>query len=212
MIQEMADKITWLRHASFRIDTEKVIYIDPFKLSGGPEADIILITHDHYDHCSPADIAKIRKEGTVIITEKSSAEKLAGDIRKIKVGESIDVDGIKIKAVPAYNLNKKFHPANNQWIGFLITIDDVTIYHAGDSDYIPEMKNIDADIALLPVSGTYVMTADEAVQAALNINPEIAIPMHYDTLVGDIKDAEQFKNELAGKVKVTILNQTERDE
>ena len=162
MVEQLADKITWLRHASFRIDTEKVIYIDPFKLSGGPKADIILITHKHYDHCSPVDIAKIQKNETVIITEKSSAEQLAGDVRVIKAGETIDVDGVRVTAVPSYNLNKKFHPSKNQWIGYVIDVGGVKIYHAGDSDYIPEMKDIEADIALLPVSGTYVMTAEEA--------------------------------------------------
>lgn len=211
MIEKTVEKITWLRHASFRIDTGKVIYIDPFKISGGPKADLILITHDHYDHCSPEDVEKILKPDTVIITEKSSVKKLSGDVREIRAGEATDVDGIRIEAVPSYNLNKKFHKANSQWIGFILEVDGVRIYHAGDTDHIPEMKDLKVDIALLPVSGTYVMTAEEAVAAALDIQPKIAIPMHIGTLVGDMNDAEAFKKSLEGKVDVRILEQQEAD-
>ena len=115
------------------------------------------------------------------------------------------MDGVHILAVPSYNTDKQFHPQANGWLGFIITIDGISIYHAGDTDVIPEMKSFNVDIALLPVSGTYVMTADQAVNAALDINPKIAIPMHYGAIVGDANDAETFKNKLAGKVNVTIL-------
>lgn len=209
MMKVIADKIIWLGHASFRIDADKVIYIDPFRLSKGPKADLVLITHSHHDHLSPKDLDKIKKPDTVFITEKSSVKSLTGDVRKMEAGDAMNVYGTKIEAVPSYNLNKKFHPRQNGWLGFIIEIDGVRIYHSGDTDYIPEMKNIKADIALLPVSGTYVMTAEEAVQAAIEINPGLAIPMHYDTLVGNIKDAETFKSELAGKIDVKILNKEE---
>ena len=120
-------------------------------------------------------------------------------------GERIALGGLKIEAVPAYNTNKDFHPKANGWLGFIIEIDGIRIYHAGDSDYIPEMKDLDVDIALLPVSGTYVMDADEAVEAALAINPKLAIPMHYGAIVGDQSDATRFRDKLEGKIDVLVL-------
>lgn len=209
MLTHVADKITWLGHSSFRIDAEKVIYIDPYQLSKGPMADLVLITHSHHDHLSPKDLDKIKNPDTVFVTEKSSVKPLTGDVQIMAAGDSITACGIKIEAVHAYNLNKKFHPRKNGWLGFILEIDGIRIYHAGDTDYIPEMKKIDADIALLPVSGTYVMTAEEAVKAAMDISPGLAIPMHYGTLVGEVNDAEIFQNQLAGRIDVKILNKEE---
>jgi len=206
MTEEIAEKIVWLGHDGFRIDGSKTVYIDPFQISGGPEADIILITHEHFDHCSPEDVAKIQKSDTVIITEKDSAPKLTGDVRLVEPGDSLAVGGVTVEAVPSYNVDKDFHPKANGWLGFIVTIDGVRVYHAGDTDVIPEMKSLDVDIALLPVSGTYVMTADQAVTAALDINPKLAIPMHFGAIVGDSGDADTFKNALDGKVAVTILD------
>jgi L-ascorbate metabolism protein UlaG (beta-lactamase superfamily) len=205
MIDDIAKKIVLLGHDTFRIDSSMTVYFDPYQISSQPKADLILITHDHFDHCSPEDVAKIQKPETVIVTEKDSAKKLKGDIRVMKAGESLNVSGIKIEAVPAYNIGKDFHPKENGWLGFIIEIDGVRIYHTGDSDFIPEMKDFNVDIALLPVSGTYVMTADEAVEAAITINPNLAIPMHYGSVVGDEKDATRFKDALEGKIGVLIL-------
>ena len=209
MIDTILDKLEWLGHDGYRLTAgNQVIYFDPFKLSGKHlPADIIMVTHDHFDHCSLEDIEQIQQENTTIVTEPSSAKKLSGSIITLIPGESCEVNGISIEAVPSYNTNKKFHPKKNNWLGFIITVDGVRIYHAGDTDYIPEMKDFKADIALLPVSGTYVMTAEEAVQAALDINPQIAIPMHYSSIVGDDSDAEKFANSLEGKVKVRTLQQ-----
>ena len=204
-IQEMADKIAWLGHDAFRIDASKTIYIDPYEIESGKKADIILITHEHFDHLSPADVAKIQDDKTIIITEKDSAKKLSGDVRIIKPGEKLAIDTISIEATPAYNIDKHFHPKENGWLGFIIDIDGVRIYHAGDTDFIPEMKTLAVDIALLPVSGTYVMTSDEAIEAALSIGPAMAIPMHYGAIVGDATDADNFKDKLQGKVEVLIL-------
>lgn len=204
-IDEMKQKIAWLGHDAFRIDASKTIYIDPYEIEGGKPADIILITHEHFDHCSPADVAKIQTDTSIIVTEKDSAQKLSGDVRVVKPGETVSVDDVKIKAVPAYNTDKDFHPKANGWLGFIVETEGVRIYHAGDTDMIPEMKDLKVDIALLPVSGTYVMTADQAVEAALAIQPGLAVPMHYGAIVGGEADADTFKNSLKGKIDVMIL-------
>jgi L-ascorbate metabolism protein UlaG (beta-lactamase superfamily) len=203
--QEMAEKVVWLGHDAFRIEGSKTIYFDPYGLSGGPKADIILISHDHFDHCSAEDVAKIQGKNTVIVTEENSAKKLSGDVRIIKPGDALDLEGVKVTGVPSYNTDKDFHPRKNSWLGFIVELEGVKIYHAGDTDFIPEMKDFQVDIALIPVSGTYVMNADQAVKAVLAINPRLAIPMHYGAIVGDEKDARHFKEKLEGKVEVRIL-------
>lgn len=205
-IQEMKDHLAWLGHDCFRIDASRCIYIDPYQIDGGKPADVILVTHDHFDHCSPEDVAKIQQPDTIIVTEKDSARKLTGDVRIVSPGEHLALGGdLTIEAVPAYNTDKDFHPRANGWLGFVLDIDGVKIYHAGDSDFIPEMQDLNVDIALLPVSGTYVMTADQAVDAALAIKPGLAIPMHYGAIVGDHKDADIFRDKLAGKIDVLVL-------
>lgn len=199
------EKIKWLGHDAFRIDAEKTIYIDPYEISGGPAGDLMLITHEHFDHCSPEDVAKVQGPETVIITESQSAAKLSGNVRAVKPGDTVTAHGVTVQAVPAYNTDKAFHPRENGWLGFVIEVEGVRVYHAGDTDVIPEMNEIEADIALLPVSGTYVMTADQAVEAALAIKPKIAIPMHYGSVVGGDADADAFKKALEGKIDVHIL-------
>ena len=199
IIQDFSKKITWLGHDGFRIDAKKTVYLDPYGISGGPEADLILISHDHFDHCSPEDVAKIQGTKTVIITEKDSAKKLSGDVRIVKPGESLNVDDIKIQAVPSYNTDKDFHPKANAWLGFIVEIEGVTIYHAGDSDFIPEMKGIKADVAFLPVCGTYMMSAEDAVKAANIIKPKVAVPFHWGSVFGSKADAVKFKSLYSGK-------------
>ncbi len=204
-IEEAAKKIVWLGHDGFRIDGDKIVYFDPYQISPGTKADLILVTHEHFDHCSPGDIAKIQKPETVIVTEKDSAKKLEGNVKIVRPGQTIDVDEIKIEAVPAYNTDKTFHPKENGWLGFIVEMEGVRIYHAGDTDFIPEMNQFEVDIALLPVSGTYVMTAIDAIEAALAIRPKLAIPMHYGAIVGGDQDAKDFKIALEGKVEVLVL-------
>lgn len=201
----MTKNIHWLGHDTFKITGEKVIYTDPFKIKKKDSADIILITHEHYDHCSPEDVKKLQGPNTVIVTPADCAAKLRGTIKIVKPGDTIEVSGIRIEAVPSYNTNKQFHTRDRGWVGYIFTVSGERIYVAGDTDYIPEMKTFKADIALLPVSGTYVMTADEAVQAALDIKPKAAIPMHYGSIVGSTDDAKKFAEKLKGKIIVEIL-------
>ncbi|MCX7913481.1 MAG: MBL fold metallo-hydrolase [Thermodesulfovibrionales bacterium] len=204
----MVQNIHWLGHDTFKIIGEKIIYTDPYKIKKKDVADIILVTHDHFDHCVPEDIQKLQGEKTVIVTTADCAKKLSGNVVIVKPGDKVNIEGIEIEAVPAYNTNKQFHTKEMGWVGYIFKINKQRIYLAGDTDYIPEMKTFkDIDIALLPVSGTYVMTADEAVQAALDINPKIAIPMHYDAIVGTKKDAEKFAEALKGKIEVVILEE-----
>ncbi len=208
----MIENIHWLGHDTFRIENDKTIYTDPYELQGElPKADLILITHDHFDHLSPKDVAKVAKEDTVIVTIAAAAQKLKGDVRVVKPGESLVVQGIPIETVPAYNVNKfrspgqPFHPQESGHVGFIFTVGGQRIYHAGDTDVIPEMDDIEADIALLPVGGTYTMTADEAAEAANRIRPQIAIPMHWGTIVGSEKDAERFSS--LCQMEAVILSQ-----
>ncbi|MBI4698444.1 MAG: MBL fold metallo-hydrolase [Nitrospirae bacterium] len=202
----MKNKIRWLGHDTFKITGEKVIYTDPYKIRKKDTADIVFITHGHYDHCSPEDVKKIQGDKTIIVAPPDCAQKLSGNIRKIKPGDKITVDGIKIEAVPSYNTNKQFHPKDKNWVGYIFTVNGQKIYLAGDTDYIPEMKTFtNIDIAFLPVSGTYVMSAEEAVIAALDIKPKTAIPMHYGTILGSARDAKKFSNRLKGKIEVEIM-------
>jgi len=208
-VKQMVSNIHWLGHDSFRIKGDRlVIYIDPWQIENGPKADLILITHDHRDHCSPADVAKVQKEDSVIVTVAAAAAKLSGQIQVVKPGDELRVKGIPISAVPAYNVNKfrspgvPFHPRESGYVGFVVTVEGQRIYHAGDTDCIPEMGSINADIALLPVSGIYVMTADEAVEAAAIIKPQIAIPMHIGRGIGSLADAERFKEKASVPVEI----------
>lgn len=200
-------KIKWLGHSAFKIKNEITIYIDPYQIEETEPADLILITHDHYDHCSQEDILKIQKEDTAIVTIASAAKKLTGNTKLIKPGEKIKLKGVLVQAVPAYNIKKKFHPKESGHVGFIITIDGVKIYHAGDTDLIPEMEVIAADIALLPVSGTYVMSSHEAAEATKKIMPKIAIPMHYGSIVGSESNAHEFSEKAHTEVKILRKNE-----
>jgi L-ascorbate metabolism protein UlaG (beta-lactamase superfamily) len=191
--------VKWLGHDSYKFTFDsKVMYIDPFEVSETDKADIILITHEHYDHCSIKDLKNLVKQDTLIVTTPDTTSKLSGKVnggtvKLVKPGDSFDYKNIKIKAVPAYNINKTFHPKENDWVGYVFTIKNIKFYHAGDTDFIPEMNDIQADVAFLPVSGTYVMTPEEAVKAAKKIMPKIAIPMHYGKIIGEKTDGEKFQ-------------------
>ena len=207
-------EITRIAHDTFRIAGSKVIYTDPFKVTKSDEADIVLLSHEHFDHLSLEDLQKVIFPGTAIVAGSSCKDGL----KDVKVKEKLYLDPggkhrvghVEIEAVPAYNVNKyrepgqHFHPKAAKHVGFVVKMDGTTFYYAGDTDFIPEMKSIHCDIALLPVSGTYVMTVEEAVEAAAAIHPKIAVPMHYAAIVGTEADAHKFKS-LVKNCEVRII-------
>jgi len=201
--------LTWLGHDTFLIEGEKVIYTDPYLLPENPKkADLILITHDHYDHCVPEKVKQIQKADTVIVTTPDCARKLSGNIKTIRPGQSVTIGDITVKAVPAYNTGKQFHPKTSGWVGFVFSVGGTTIYLAGDTDFIPEMNGLKPDIALLPIGGKFTMDIEQAVEAALAIEPKIVIPMHYDTVAGTEADPNEFKERIISRnpgIRVEIL-------
>ena len=203
--EEVVKKIHWLGHDVFFLEGSTTVCFDPFQLTADRPADLILISHDHFDHCSPEDVAKVQKDSSTIVTNDASAAKLKGDVRVVAPGDRLSVKGVDIEVVPAYNTDKEFHPKKAGMLAFVVTLDGVRYYHAGDTDVIPEMSDLKVDIAFLPVSGTYVMTAEQAVTAARAIKPKLAIPMHYGAIVGSENDAVKFKKALEGEIPTVIL-------
>jgi L-ascorbate metabolism protein UlaG (beta-lactamase superfamily) len=209
--QMNVDNIHWLGHASFRIqDGATTIYVDPWKLGpNAPKADVVLITHGHSDHFSPDDIGKIAQPATIFVAPPDVAGKLTGKkVLTAKPGETNDVGKVKVAAVAAYNINKQFHPKANGWVGYVVTLSSgERIYHSGDTDAIPEMKTVQADVALMPCGGTYTMTAREMAEAANAFKPAILIPMHWGDIVGSKADAEAVAKIFKGK---TVIKPVER--
>ncbi|MFA5069768.1 MAG: MBL fold metallo-hydrolase [Patescibacteria group bacterium] len=202
----MLEKIKWLGQSGFKIITAagKTIYLDPYKVPAeSPLADFIFITHGHFDHFSPEVIAKIRGEKTQIYCSAELASKIGGQLKTVKPGDKFAADGFGVQVVPAYNINKDFHPKENNWVGFILEIDGQRIYHAGDTDLIPEMKDLkNIDIALLPVGGTYTMNWQEAAEAVKAFAPKMVIPMHYGEAAGSDDDAINFKQAVGEKVVI----------
>ena len=208
---EMAEKIHWLGQAAVKIVAGgKVIYMDPYQISDKDKADIILISHSHRDHFSTNDISKIRKKNTVFIAPKDCKKNIEDlfktGVTVLEPGMSTKIGDILIEAVPAYNVIKThYHPKKNRWVGYILTIDGVRVYHAGDTERIPEMKNFTCDIAMLPLGQTYTMNSvEEATEAAMDVKAKIAIPIHYGMYEGTADDAEKFKKILKDKVKAII--------
>jgi L-ascorbate metabolism protein UlaG (beta-lactamase superfamily) len=203
----LLDRLRWLGHDGFLLTTlsGKRVYFDPFKLGGQSHApaDYVLVTHAHFDHFSAEDIDRLHGPNTVVVTVPAVAKQLAG-ARALSAGEEATFDDLTVRAVPAYNVNKfrspgvPFHPKAPPDVagaGFVVKVDGERLYHAGDTDHVPEMADLASlgiDVALLPVSGTYVMTADEAAAAVRAIRPRVAVPMHYAAIVGSNDDADRF--------------------
>lgn len=209
-------KIHWLGHDGYRIIAgDKTIYIDPYQLSKAQQnrndADILLISHNHFDHLSMDDLKNVVGKKTSIVAAKECIDQLKGagaaEIKGVAPGDRMTVQGVPIEAVAAYNINKKFHPKADRKVGFVITVGNMRIYYTGDTDDIPEMSSVKPDIALVPVSGTYVMTAEEAAKAVNEkIKPsKLAIPMHYGAIVGSDQDAARFK-QLVSVCPVQVLD------
>lgn len=204
-------QIELLCHAGFRIKNDsKTVIIDPFRLERDFEADILLITHSHFDHFDPQSVSRVVTPKTACIAPADCRGRLAS-LRSLKPGENAEIGGIRIEACDAYNMNKfrspgqVFHP-KGLGVGYLVTIGGVTVYHTGDTDNIPEFTQMRgrADVLLIPVSGTYVMTPHEAASAAGTINPRIAVPMHYGEIVGTGDDAKAFKKAFPGETKILL--------
>ncbi len=208
----MLKGIEVLCHSSIRIEKGKTIYFDPFKINKNyKDAGIIFITHDHYDHYSEEDIDKVIKEDTIIIVPEGLKAKLLGkgikkeNIITVKPEEKKEIKGIKFETIPAYNINKAFHPKENGWVGYIIEIDGISYYIAGDTDITKENKNVKCDIAFVPVGGTYTMDYKEAASLINEIKPKIAIPIHYGSIVGTKEDGIKFSKLVNHEIKTEIL-------
>ncbi|MGD9047270.1 MAG: MBL fold metallo-hydrolase [Anaerolineae bacterium] len=209
--KELVNKLHWLGHDSFRLDGPPVVYFDPWKLKDGlPTADLVLVSHEHADHCSPDDVKKISGPDTVVVASVTAAEKLPG-AKIVRPGDRVTVSGVEIEAVRAYNVNKfrspgvPFHPPEAEHVGFVVTLDGVRVYFAGDTDHIPEMVDIACDVALLPVSGKYVMTVEESAEAARTLSPQIVVPMHYGAGIGTAGDGRHFTELYSGQVSLLAV-------
>lgn len=208
----MLENIEVLYHSSIRIGKEKIIYIDPFKIEKNyNDADLIFITHDHYDHYSEEDIDKVINENTTIIIPETLLTKLLkkginrNSIIAVEPNKEYMAQEIKFETIPAYNTNKTFHPKENNWVGYIITINDVRYYIAGDTDITEENRKIRCDGAFVPVGGTYTMDFKEAAQLVNEIQPQIAVPIHYGSIVGTEQDAVDFIKLLHSTIKGVIL-------
>jgi len=209
----LLDVVEWLGHSGFRIRAGgAVVYIDPYRVAGGPPADLILITHGHYDHFSPRDVEFLSHERTWLVGPHAVAERVAGRVVAIAPGQVVEdelVRGVEVRGVAAYNTSKRapdgsvFHPREAGFVGFDLNVRGERLYHSGDTDVIPEMDTVTGvDLALLPVSGIYVMTADEAAEAARRIQPGMAIPMHWGGHIGTRADAEAFAAKAPVEVRI----------
>lgn len=196
-IEKLFASVEVLYHSSIRITGEKTVYVDPFGVDRDyHDADLILITHDHFDHFSPEDIGRVRRKDTVIVTPASTAKK-AGELGFDTVltaapGDAFTAAGLPVQAVAAYNTNKPNHPKENGWVGYVVTLNGARYYIAGDTDDTPEARAVTCDLALVPIGGTYTTTAGEAAAVVNAIRPAAAVPTHYAAIVGSIADAKKF--------------------
>lgn len=208
----MLDKIEVLCHSSIKINKGLVIYFDPFKIDREyHDADIIFITHSHYDHYSEEDINKVRKEDTQIVAPLDLLDNLLtldftkNSITLVKPNENYTVKGLSFKTIPAYNTNKNFHPKANNWVGYLVTIDNMTYYIAGDTDITTENKQVKCDVAFVPIGGTYTMDYKEAAKLINEIKPKVAIPTHYGKIIGNISDGQNFAKLINKEIECKIF-------
>jgi L-ascorbate metabolism protein UlaG (beta-lactamase superfamily) len=204
----MLEKFTWYRQSAYLWRGDGIdVYIDPWGVTGDPKADVVFITHAHFDHFNQEDLDKVVKQGTKIVAPRDVAQELSGDVTPVGPGDSLEVGGIKVQAVPAYNVVEdrlENHPRENNWVGYVLTLGRSTYYHAGDTDHVPELEDVHADVSFVPIGGTYTMTAPEAAELVKAQGPKLAVPMHYGFVVGTPADAETFRAE-AAPVEVQLL-------
>jgi L-ascorbate metabolism protein UlaG (beta-lactamase superfamily) len=203
----MLEKIFWLGHSTIRIDTEPIVYIDPWKVTKPKKAGLVLVSHCHFDHLSPEDVKKVSGPDTVILAPPDCLGDLPAGARAIKPGDRVELGAIIVEAVPSYNTNKDYHPRTSGWVGFIITAEGRRIYYPGDTDVIPEMEGIKVDIVVIPVGGTYTMTAAEAADAVNIIKPIVAVPIHWGDIVGTRVDAEKFKEYSSVAVEIKPITE-----
>lgn len=209
----MLENINVLCHSAIRLEIDnKIIYIDPYSLtSNANDADLIFITHDHYDHFSIEDIKKVEKSNTIFIIPESMLENAIKSgikenrIIKIKPNQNYKYENLKIETIPAYNVNKKFHLKENNWVGYLIEYNNVVYYIAGDTDITNENKKVKCDIAFVPIGGTYTMNYKEAAKLINEIKPKFVVPIHYGKIVGTKQDALNFEKLLNEDIKCKIM-------
>jgi L-ascorbate metabolism protein UlaG (beta-lactamase superfamily) len=205
----MLDRFTWYRQSAYLWKGDGInVYIDPWGVTGDPPADVVFITHAHEDHFNPEDLQKVVRGDTRILAPPDVAQELSGDVTPVAPGESHDVSGIKVQTVPAYNVVEsrlEMHPRSNNWVGYILTLGDTTYYHAGDTDHVPELDSVRADVSFVPIGGTYTMDAQEAAELVKAQSPKLAVPMHYGFVVGTPADAETFKR-VAAPVEVQFLD------
>ncbi len=187
----MSVEVRWIHHASFRLADGTVVYIDPWKIDSAPaDGQLVFVSHAHYDHCSAEDVRKVCAAGGTVVAPPDAAAQLAA--KALTAGETVELAGVKITGVPAYNVGKQFHPQSSRWLGAVLEIGGARIYYAGDTDRVPEMTGLKGiDLALLPVGGTYTMDAGEAAQAAADIGCRAAVPYHFGDIVGSTADARR---------------------
>lgn len=207
----MLENIEVLYHSSIKINKGVIIYFDPFKIDKEyHDADIIFITHSHYDHYSEEDILKVRKENTCIVAPFDLLDNLLTldftkeSITTVKPNENYNVNGLTFKTIPAYNTNKSFHPKSNNWVGYLLTLNDTIYYIAGDTDITEENKQVKCDVTFVPIGGTYTMDYKEAAELINEIKPKIAVPTHYAAIVGAKEDVENFVKLLDSEIECKI--------
>ena len=208
--KDLLEGVSHFKQSTIRIKGERTIYIDPFSIDGEPkDADIIFVTHTHGDHFSIADIKKVMKSDAVLVVTADGVENARKEGFKnatsVVPSKAYTVAGISFETVPSYNIDKEYHRKDSNWVGYIINLNGRTYYAAGDTDVIPEMDGIKADVAFLPVGGTYTMTASQAAAAANIIRPFVAVPIHFADIVGTVEDAQKFVEGLDSGIKGVIL-------
>jgi len=200
-VEDILDGVTWFRQSSVRIRRGGLeVQVDPWGVTTDGEADYVLLTHPHYDNFSEADIARIRGPETVVVAPASMKKQLQEPDHLLRPGDLLQLEGIDILAVPAYNEEKKFHAPESGWLGYVFTVGGVTYYHAGHTDFLDSMNQIRCDVAFLPCDGHYTMTPEDAARAAEACGAEVAVPIHWGDAVGSREDAERLARLFDGRV------------